>query len=1084
MAQRRLDAIAAAPRARACLVLACCLIRCCPMGSRWSSSGRAARWGHDRQRSHRARWATTSRAFAGRRRWTRLVDAHIDSTPPRLDSDNQAAVDVFYCDVVSVNAVLAEFRSSCSKTRKTRHKRPEPFPVNKNTARKPHGPQLRLLRQRYICSDTWRNRERVLRAEGACSCSLQHICPWCPSALARAHAAHARRAPAERSAPTPRCCAGAAASIRVTPVETPPLDRRCAAAAHEASRRVAAMPPKKKQKTLTKKEIRIRDNRWKAYGDAIKDAQGGVASPMPTDPKDLTLWDWSNAPELFDGTQLSLEELGTQVVFLEAGGKGGDSARRQLHGYMREKIVAAEAAPAEAAREAERTAEIATLKEEGLWLGDSDFEAQIAARYDPATNTYLMSCEEFYRRGGDKAAYNEAKRRKDERTVKKAEDDGKRRVSERKVTTPDWLRPGEKDNEGKAPWGHRECNHYWRDKDADSATAIACVEEAMGKRKLEDLGVAVADEMLKTEASNETWQRGEQDSVSRCLTNAARTFQLRTWLAKLASERHWRRLAARRLASRRCVLVLGDVTNDDSLPERALLCDAALGDDVSLLHASVVAGGDDTRMEDVSPPRSLLAASLVAAGSDVDSSGGADRDDISGTARGLRTLDGASSIAADVAEPSLDPREPGFISQVVRDAEATPRMPDAAAALDALSRSHTPTGRLGEILEKFELMRYDPTSDECVGGPAYERMRAADARKRKKTRTGGGVCEFYIFKVLLLALARAFVAGRLKFDKMALTLYYCVFGRYFWAELFWTAGFTMLDALRLGLPLDWIPMEVRVADLPLLPRWVELNFPNGITIASSAVLLELCQATNQAFFDKGKSALYVAAHAAFFGGSHQLTLAALADVGAGSAELAAPRVAACELEVVAYGGAASSVVSGGVSLALGGSDVLAAPTLATATPVFASRADALAAAAKPFEFEISFAKPAAPEGAPRWTEFHKIGDLIPALAALSRHNSSWDQLASSEESWVRQSDTVRVMETAAQLVFAGLDIEDIAEPISIVNVFNPHYQCQRNTTYTIWAGVDFEVKMPDGRILSKREFLKEVMKKHAAAAAA
>ena len=116
--RQRLDAIAAAPRARACLVLACCLIRCCPMGSRWSPSGRAARWGHDRQRSRRARWATTSRAFAGRRRWTRLVGAHIDSAPPRLDSDSRAAIDVFYCDVVSVNAVLAELRSPCSKNEK------------------------------------------------------------------------------------------------------------------------------------------------------------------------------------------------------------------------------------------------------------------------------------------------------------------------------------------------------------------------------------------------------------------------------------------------------------------------------------------------------------------------------------------------------------------------------------------------------------------------------------------------------------------------------------------------------------------------------------------------------------------------------------------------------------------------------------------------------------------------------------------------------------------------------------------------------------------------------------------------------
>ena len=326
------------------------------------------------------------------------------------------------------------------------------------------------------------------------------------------------------------------------------------------------------------------------------------------------------------------------------------------------------------------------------------------------------------------------------------------------------------------------------------------------------------------------------------------------------------------------------------------------------------------------------------------------------------------------------------------------------------------------------------------------------------------------------------MAGRLNFETMILTLYYCVFGRYFWAELFWVAGFTMRDALRLQLPLDWIPMEVRVADLPLLPGWVELNFPNGITIESSAVLLALCQATNQAFFDKGKSALYVAAHAAFFGGSHPLTLAALANVGGGSAELAAPRVAACKLALDAYGGAAPSVVSGGISLALGGSVDLAAPTLAAASPMFSSRDDALAAAKQPFEVEISFAIPAAPEGAPRWTDFYPIHDLIPSLAALSRHQT-WTKLASSQESWVRQSDLVRVIEIGGRIVFAGLDIEDIAPPVSIIAVFDPTYQCKHNQTYTIWAGVDFIVKMPDGRVFSKREFLKEVMKKHVAAAA-
>ena len=248
--RQRLDAIAAAPRARACLVLACCL-RCCPMGSRWSSSGGAARRGHDRQRSHRARWVTTSRAYAGRRRWTRLVGAHIDSAPPRLDSDSQAAVDVFYCDVVSVNAVLAEFRSSRSKLEKTRPKRPEPFPVNKNTVRGPHGSQLRLLRQRYICSDTWRNRERVLRAVGTCSCILQHIWPLCASALARAPAVAARQAPADSRTLNHCCCAADDTSFSVAPIETLPLDAAALTKTPSRSRThafdVGSMPKGKKR---------------------------------------------------------------------------------------------------------------------------------------------------------------------------------------------------------------------------------------------------------------------------------------------------------------------------------------------------------------------------------------------------------------------------------------------------------------------------------------------------------------------------------------------------------------------------------------------------------------------------------------------------------------------------------------------------------------------------------------------------------------------------------------------------------------------------------------------------------------------
>jgi hypothetical protein len=387
---------------------------------------------------------------------------------------------------------------------------------------------------------------------------------------------------------------------------------------------------------------------------------------------------------------------------------------------------------------------------------------------------------------------------------------------------------------------------------------------------------------------------------------------------------------------------------------------------------------------------------------------------------------------------SLD--DPAFLSKVVDRAGATPRTREAAAALDTLDLLHTPTGRLAKVLDDFELIEFDEAAGECVGGPAYHRMRAADAAARKRTRKSGPAVEFYTHTVLLVALQKAFLAGRLKFGDMALTLYYCVFGRYFWASLFWAAGFTMRDAVRFQMPLDWIPMEVRVADFPHLPAWaawVRELYPNSIVIKSAAVCLELCQATNLGFFDQGKCVLWVVARTAFFGGSHPLALAAVASVGAGPAELAAPRAAVPLVR-------------------------------------FSSRDAALTAAAAPFVFQLRFAKPATKSGAPRWTPFHEVRDLVPAVKALKRYND-WDALKRNDP-WVRQSDTVRVLEIGAQIVFAGLPIEFIAPPVSLAAVFDPTCECRKDLTYTIWAGVDFEVKMPDGRVFSKREFLKEVLK--------
>jgi hypothetical protein len=68
-------------------------------------------------------------------------------------------------------------------------------------------------------------------------------------------------------------------------------------------------------------------------------------------------------------------------------------------------------------------------------------------------------------------------------------------------------------------------------------------------------------------------------------------------------------------------------------------------------------------------------------------------------------------------------------------------------------------------------------------------------------------------------------------------------------------------------------------------------------------------------------------------------------------------------------------------------------------------------------------------------------------------------------------------------VFAGMDLTEIAAPHSIVEVFDPTIKCKHDQTYTIWAGVDFEIMLPGGRVISKSEFLLQELEKYMAARA-
>ena len=56
-------------------------------------------------------------------------------------------------------------------------------------------------------------------------------------------------------------------------------------------------------------------------------------------------------------------------------------------------------------------------------------------------------------------------------------------------------------------------------------------------------------------------------------------------------------------------------------------------------------------------------------------------------------------------------------------------------------------------------------------------------------------------------------------------------------------------------------------------------------------------------------------------------------------------------------------------------------------------------------------------------------------------------------------------------------------PHSLFIVFDPSWECKRDQTYTIWAGVDFEIMLPGGTIISKSEFLLQALEKYMAARA-
>jgi len=348
-----------------------------------------------------------------------------------------------------------------------------------------------------------------------------------------------------------------------------------------------------------------------------------------------------------------------------------------------------------------------------------------------------------------------------------------------------------------------------------------------------------------------------------------------------------------------------------------------------------------------------------------------------------------------------------------------------------------------------------------------------DREKGKTKGKGYTPIRFYIYKILLFAAQMALIYGNVCFKK-GISIFRCVFGRYALARIFWVGKKTMLDAMKMKLPLLWVPLEIRVEDLRKLPSWVRAAFPRGLYFESTAEILQLLQRSNGLFFDC-KCLLWNATCAGLVGTTAAVPAFALTVAGFDPGSLVPSRGASRTRALVrssAAGGssdAVSSLFSAGVDYKK--SDFSFAAAVPRGSALLSSQPGFPPLAMSVPYFYIRFHKP----NTSKLTDWFLVDDFAAVMPQLNR--SRWDAVPA----WVLSSKTLRALAAGAALIFRGMDIHDVAtSPYSLLQVFDPTIECRHNHTYTIWAGVDFVIVLPDGRVLDKRLFLLELLKAHAA----
>ena len=838
---------------------------------------------------------------------------------------------------------------------------------------------------------------------------------------------------------------------------------------------------------------------------------------------------------------LALEDVPAKRVFEKDGGKGDrDYLLKYVRFLIQDHATQKRKAKIALDREAKKARGGLDLRFEGL-----DQDARHAAWRREIWNgkEVTLSHEKFLARTGPevgaRAFWDALKAEQRAATRTKAEADGKVREMTREIKQPDAFKPGQ-DNEGAMPFGAGvdRLTGPWLIGDLKDKYIISVVEAAAKRRgvSLEDMGVDYARVLLITRRALEQKLRlVGMDNNARCVTTALTTGRDFILLGVEAAERALARLVAEMrvaaMANARDVVALGDRNRGEVLAD-GVACDDAPSVCFGAAAGGVLGGGVASRGALPSGRLGAARLSTMAVSDSAPASlGNAYKDReweglVVDRASRLRSAPRKRVVTAmtdaDSAAVSLDSTSSTFLVELARAASSDlADVPAIRRALDECELHETPGGEGGLCLLDWGLMAFDPLTGKGVAGPFIETCEDIDAEEMKKKglRAQG---KFYAPKIMHYATQKALVSGKLHFERDLLTAFYCIYGKLFYALTFWAGDVTWLKAQAMGFDTTLIPLEVLPEEVKKMPASIAKRFPKGIVIEKSGDLLPILEATNDSFYDEGKCVLWALAFAAYYGAGHPRARAALAAVAAykDDRDRAASRVAACEKAIAALGkGGGSSARSRTAAPALpppppppppvmkrcGGcapcrrkdgspcnnpvpcgpvQGLAAADGAAAPTYVFPSLKAALDAAKTPLTFKFRYAVPARGPGEPLMSKWHEIDDLVP-FCEVANATKSWDTIRS-RHSWVFETATYHVMEAAAcasSAIFADMRLTEIAPPHSVAHVFDPTKECKHDQTYTIWAGVDFEIMLPGGRVISKSEFLLQELEKYMAARA-